>query len=134
MLNLDTGTAIAFIAEGSTQRRLLREYIGDCKMVITATAVEEFRKIVNTIAGERERARAYLLLQKVDIIDDDPSPRALKLKVTRKLGENDIIIMGTGDKLGIITITCDSKAVRAATAQGVEFNTYVHLPYSLQSL
>ncbi|MCV3215913.1 DUF1308 domain-containing protein [Plectonema radiosum NIES-515] len=44
---------------------------------------------------------------------------------------NDIIILGTGDRLGIFTTTADAKAVRAASAQGVDFNVYIHSPCPL---
>ncbi|WP_335137068.1 hypothetical protein [Nostoc sp.] len=33
--------------------------------------------------------------------------------------------------MGVVTMTADAKAVRAASAQGVDFNVYLHLPYSL---
>ncbi|GJD16200.1 hypothetical protein RIVM261_011560 [Rivularia sp. IAM M-261] len=54
------------------------------------------------------------------------------MRPTRNLDANDIIILGTGDQMGIITMTADAKAVRAASAQGVEFNVYIHPPYSLK--
>ena len=134
MLNLDTGTAISFIGEGSLQRYLLRSYVDHESMIMTATALTEFRSIVENIAGDREKARAERFLQKVQIIADNPSDKALNLKPTRKLGENDIIILGTGDKLGIITLTADIKAVKAALAQGVDFEVHIHPPYPLRKL
>ena len=66
-------------------------------------------------------------------IPDSPSERALNLKPTRRLGEQDIIILGTGDKLGIVTLTADAKAIKAALAQGVDFKVYVHPPCPLTS-
>jgi hypothetical protein len=78
-----------------------------------------------------EQARASRFLQRITIIYDNPSVRALKLQPTRKLGVNDIIILGTGDRLSIITTTADAKAVRAASAQGVDFNVYIHPPCPL---
>ncbi|MFM6108038.1 MAG: DUF1308 domain-containing protein [Sphaerospermopsis kisseleviana] len=70
-------------------------------------------------------------LQRVTIVPDNPSPRALNLQPTRKIGINDIIILGTGDQLGIVTTTADAKAVRAASAQGVDFLVYIHPPFPL---
>ena len=134
MLNLDTGTAIAFIGEGSLQRYSLRSYVDHKSMIMTATALKEFRSIVEDIAGDREKARAERFLQRVQILADNPSDRALNLKPTRKLGDNDIIILGTGDKLGIITLTADIKAVKAALAQGVDFEVHIHPPYPLRKL
>ena len=48
--------------------------------------------------------------------------RALGLRETGNLEANDIKILGTGDALGIQTITNDIRAVRAAAAQGVKFD------------
>ena len=76
-------------------------------------------------------SRRYRLLQRVTIIPDNPSSRALNVQPTRKLGINDIIILGTGDQLNIFTTTADAKAVRAASAQGVDFDVYIHLPFPL---
>ena len=76
-------------------------------------------------------SRRYRLLQRVTIIPDNPSHRALNLQPTRNLGINDIIILGTGDQLNIFTTTADAKAVRAASAQGVDFHVYIHLPFPL---
>ncbi len=42
-----------------------------------------------------------------------------------------IIILGTGDQLNIFTTTADAKAVRAASAQGVDFQVYIHPPFPL---
>lgn len=134
MLNLDTGTAIAFIGENSPQRHPLKLYINNQSMIMTMTALNEFQNIVKAVAGDLEKERAEKFLQRVETIKDNPSNRALNLKPTRRLGENDIIIFGTGDKLGITTITADAKAIKAALAQGVDFDVYVHPPYCLQNI
>jgi hypothetical protein len=131
VLNLDTGTAIALIAENSPHRYELRQYVNGKEMVMTQTAFTEFTNIVKTIARLSEQNRANRLLQRVTIIPDNPSPKALNLQPTRKLGINDIIILGTGDQLNIVTTTADAKAVRAASAQGVDFHVYIHLPFPL---
>jgi predicted nucleic acid-binding protein len=131
VLNLDTGTAIALIAENSPHRYELRQYVNGKEMVMTQTAFSEFIPIVKTIARLSEQTRANRLLQRVTIIPDNPSSRALNLKPTRNLGINDIIILGTGDQLGIVTTTADAKAVRAASAQGVDFHVYIHPPFPL---
>lgn len=100
-------------------------------MVMVRTALDEFLNIARGSAGEIERDRARRFLQKLIIVPDDPSPRALTLRPTRTLDINDIIILGTGDRMGIITVTADAKAVRAARAQGVDFLVYVHSPCPL---
>lgn len=132
MLNLDTGSAIALVAQDSLVRHLLRQYIGSQQMVMTQTAVAELSDIIRGVAGQLETARYVRFLQIITVINDNPSPRALTLKPTRRLGENDIIILGSGDRLGIVTLTADSKAVKAALAQGVDFSVYLHAPYPLK--
>lgn len=134
MLNLDTGSAFAFVAENSKIVRELEEYVGTKQMVMTQTAIEEFRNILLKIGGEKEKQRGIKLEKRIIIVPDDPSDRALKLRETRQLGKNDIIILGTGDKLGIITMTADQKAIRAASGQGVKFNVYTHPPCRLQGI
>ena len=75
---------------------------------MTETAVNEFRNIVNGAGGVLEQSRAERFLNRVTIIPDNPSVRAMELQVTRKVGANDKIIFGTGD------------------------NVYVHQPMPLQ--
>ena len=131
MVNLDTNTALAFIAEGSPVRYQLREYVQGKQMVITQTAFDEFTCIVQRSGGVLEQERTSRFLQILTITSDNPSARALSLRPTRRLEENDIIILGTGDQLGIVTMTADVNAVRSALAQGVDFNVYIHSPFSL---
>ena len=98
---------------------------------MTETAVKEFKNIVNGAGGALEQARTKRLLNRVTIIPDNPSARAINLQITKKVGANDKIIFGTGDNLNIVTMTNDAKFVRGASAQGVDFNVYVHSPMPL---
>jgi predicted nucleic acid-binding protein len=131
VINLDTNTAIGLIAEDSPIRYELREVIGDQKMVMTQTAFNEFVNIVRCSGGDVEQERANRFFEKVTIVADCLSTAAQKLLPTRNLDVNDIIILGTGDQMGIVTMTADAKAIRAASAQGVDFNVYLHRSYSL---
>lgn len=131
MINLDTNTAIAFVAEGSTVRYQLRTFIQTQQLVMAQTALDEFISIIQYSAGVSEQDRADRFLDRVTIVPDNPSISAQALKPTRSLDPNDIIILGTGDQMGIVTMTADAKAVRAASAQGVNFNVYLHSSYPL---
>ena len=131
MLNLDTSTGIAFISEGSPIYAQLRLYVQGQQMLMAQTAFAEFINIVQSRGGILEQGRASRFLQRVTVIPDNPSPRALNLQVTRSLGANDIIIFGTGDRLGITTMTADAKAIRAISGQGVDFSVFCHLPCRL---
>ena len=131
MVNLDTGTVFAFISEGSPVRYQLRQYVQGQQMVMTQTAFKEFIDIIQWSGGVTEQARASRFLQRVTIIPDNPSTTALNLQTTRSLGANDIIILGTGNNLDIVTMTADAKAVRAVIAQGINFKVYIHNPCPL---
>ena len=130
-VNIDTGTANAFISQDSPIRHQLKNYVSGKQMVMTETAMGEFKNIVNGVAGDMEKARAERFLKRVKIIPDAPSSRALNLNVTKKVGVNDIIIFGTGDNLNIVTMTSDAKFVRGASAQGVDFDVFIHTPTPL---
>lgn len=130
-VNIDTGTANAFISEGSPIRHELKAYVNGKQMVMTDTAAGEFRNIINGVAGPLEKARAERFMNRVQVIPDNPSSRAMNLVETKKVGANDKIIFGTGDNLGITTMTGDAKFVRGASAQGVDFDAYIHSPVPL---
>lgn len=131
MINLDTNTAIAFVAEGSTIRYQLKAFVQNQQLVMAQTAFDEFMNIIKYSGGALEQERASQFLNRVMVVPNNPSIAAQALKPTRSLDPNDIIILGTGDQMGIVTMTADAKAVRAASAQGVNFNVYLHLSYPL---
>jgi predicted nucleic acid-binding protein len=131
VINLDTNTAIAFVAEGSTVRHQLKALVQNQQMVMAQTAFDEFVNIIQYSGGALEQERANRFLNRVMVVPDNPSIAAQALQPTRSLDPNDIIILGTGDQMGIVTMTGDAKAVRAASAQGVNFNVYLHLPSPL---
>jgi hypothetical protein len=88
-------------------------------------------EIIQFSGGPLERSRATRFLSRVEIVPVQLSAAAKRLTATRRLGENDILILGTGDQMGAITMTADAKAIRAATAQGVDFAVYIHKSYPL---
>jgi uncharacterized protein RhaS with RHS repeats len=133
-INIDTGSAVAFVSEGSPERHLLKSHVAGKQMVMTQTAQAEFSNIINTIGGSQEKARAQRFMSKVNIISDAPSARASGLVETKKVGANDKVIFGTADNLGIQTLTADAKFLRGAQAQGVNFNAIVHNPVPLTGL
>ena len=69
-------------------------------------------------------------MNQVQIVADNPSARAAALRVTGRVGANDIQIFGTADSLGIPIFTSDMSFLRGAAAQGVEFDAMIHPPMS----
>jgi len=126
-VNIDTGTAVAFTSEGSAVRHQLKSFVAGKEMHMTETALAEFQGTLRS-AGPLEAARGQRFLNRVSIIPDTPSSRAMGLNITRKVGANDRIIFGTGDQLGIPTMTSDAKFLSGASAQGVEFDAFLHSP------
>ncbi|WP_256872561.1 RHS repeat-associated core domain-containing protein [Paenibacillus sp. 79R4] len=70
-VNIDTGTANAFISEGSSIRHELKAYVNGKQMVMTDTAAGEFRNIINGVAGPLEKARAERFMNRVQVIPDN---------------------------------------------------------------
>jgi hypothetical protein len=131
LVNIDTVTAVTFVTEGSSVRQNLRNFVQGKQMLMAQTAVDEFQNIVQGSGGPKEQARAAAFLQRVMPVSDQPSLRAQQLRPTRGIGLADIIILGTGDTWGAVTLTADATAVRAAAAQGVPFQVQLHSPASL---
>jgi hypothetical protein len=127
-VNVDTGTAITFVSEGSWMRHQLKTFVHGKSLVMTQTALQEFQRATTSFAGPLEQARALRFLGRVNIIADTPSPRARALRPTNHLGPKDIVILGTGDELGIVTMTTDRQAVRSAKVQRIDFTVFLHQP------
>jgi hypothetical protein len=127
-VNLDTSSATAFVAEGSTVRGLLKAFVQGRVMLMCTTAEAEFLNAVRLQAGPRERARATRFLARITRVPDGPTPRVLALRTTRAVHRPDRIIFGTGDALGVVTTTADGRFVRAAAAQGVTLAVFLHPP------
>lgn len=130
-INLDTSTAIAFVADGSPIRAQLEAYVSGKQLIMAATAYAELTKIMNGNPGQNEQSNLALFLPSVIVVPDQPSARAKALIPSKSLGVDDIIILGTGDQLGIVTMTADRRSVSAARAQGVGFSVYLHPPVPL---
>ena len=130
-INIDTGSAVAFISEGSPIRHALKAVVGEKQMIMTETALAELRGTLR-VAGPAEAARADRFLSRVQAVADNPSLRALALKVTKSVGANDIQVFGTADRMRVTTMTSDAKFLRGASAQGVDFDTHLHQPVPLQ--
>ncbi|RYD67928.1 MAG: DUF1308 domain-containing protein [Verrucomicrobiaceae bacterium] len=125
VINIDASTASTFVSEGSFMRHQLKALVSGKKMVMTETALGEVQNMMQK-AGPKEMARYQRFLERISIIPDNPSARALGLKVTKSVGANDIRIFGTADEIGATTMTGDAKFLRGSSAQGVDFDAILH--------
>jgi len=92
--------------------------------VATRTALAEFTGGAYNTAGPNEKLLVAIFLSGVQPIPDTPSARVMNLNIQskslqKKLGYRDRVILGTGDALGIQTITSDGTFVQEANKQGV---------------
>ncbi|XP_032225153.2 UPF0415 protein C7orf25 [Nematostella vectensis] len=104
----------------------LEEYCRGKELFACKSAVTDFKSIIQTIGGEKEKERARRLLDRVSVVDDEPSPRALRLKESASIRPRAKIVFGTGDTLKATTVTANAAFVRAAQNQGVEFSVLLH--------
>ncbi|XP_053293710.1 UPF0415 protein C7orf25 homolog [Pleuronectes platessa] len=94
-------------------------------------AVSDFKLILDTLGGPGEKERAEKLLARLHLVDDQPSERTLRLTPSAKVNQRSLTIFGTGDTLRAVTMTANSRFVRAAANQGVRYSVFVHQPRAL---
>ncbi|XP_030016281.1 UPF0415 protein C7orf25 homolog [Sphaeramia orbicularis] len=94
-------------------------------------AVTDFQVILDTLGGAGEKERAQKLLSHVQVVDDRPSERTLRLTPSTKVNRRSLLIFGTGDSLRAVTMTANSRFVRAAANQGVRYSVFIHQPRAL---
>lgn len=104
----------------------LNEVLANKRLVACQTAVVAFQNIVATIGGVEETKRTQELLERVQVVDDEPSERCLALRKSSKINRRALIIFGTGDKRKAVTVTANSGFIRAAAQSGVKLTTYEH--------
>ncbi|WP_234023143.1 RHS repeat-associated core domain-containing protein [Sorangium cellulosum] len=133
-VNLDTGT---LIAASSLRDPWLTAgvnlFLADKNLVATQAVINEFLAGPIKVAGATEKTLAAALLARVTVIPNDPSARVMNLQAPSKkkqeiLGPVDRIAFGTGDKLGIRTVSSDEKFRKEAEKQGVHLNVVIHPP------
>lgn len=94
-------------------------------------AVHDFQLILDTLGGPGEKERARKLLAGLRLVDDQPSERTTHLTHTAKVNQRSLLIFGTGDSLRAVTMTANSRFVRAAANQGVRYSVFIHQPRAL---
>lgn len=127
-INIDTNSVQTFTTADPNSvvaKALIAGYMHNKRVVMTTTATLEFYAQLGTVAGTTERTAANAFLLNVQQIPDNPSARVAALRLTQSVKQNDKIIFGTGDRLGIPTISADMDFVRGALAQGIDLRTQV---------
>jgi RHS repeat-associated protein len=138
-LNLDTGAIIAstqlddvWLAVGINVILMGKEKVATQSVVNEFLYGDPSKGTVGNInsAGPMEKVAAALFLLGVKVIPDNPSSRVMGLSNVSKtdqkvFGRIDRIALGTGDQLGITTVTTDKKFVDRAANRGVKLDVIV---------
>ncbi|XP_029308916.1 UPF0415 protein C7orf25 homolog [Cottoperca gobio] len=122
--------------QASQERRLqvlpqLDTFMQGKELYACAAAVADFQLILDTLGGPGEKERAQKLLTRLQLVDDRPSERTLSLTHSAKVNRRSLMIFGTGDSLRAVTMTANSRFVRAAANQGVRYSVFIHQPRAL---
>ncbi|XP_068605141.1 UPF0415 protein C7orf25 homolog [Brachionichthys hirsutus] len=106
-------------------------FMKDKELFACRAAVHDFQVILDTLGGPGEKERARELLARVRVVDDRPSERSLRLTPSAKVNQRSLMIFGTGDSLRAVTMTANSRFIRAAANQGVRYSVFIHQPRAL---
>ncbi|KAM9349692.1 UPF0415 protein C7orf25 homolog [Symphorus nematophorus] len=153
-INLDITTLITYVSslshgrchfafrevvlteQAAQERRLqvlpqLDAFMQGKELFACRAAVHDFQVILDTLGGPGEKERAQTLLARLRVVDDQPSERTLQLTPSAKVNRRSLMIFGTGDSLRAVTMTANSRFVRAAANQGVRYSVFIHQPRAL---
>ncbi len=122
-VNIDTGTARALSGPTSPIQAEILTAMSHNERLMTQTAIVEFVDAVRRNGRPDIITKASAFLSTVSVIPDMPSIRVMNLTPARTIKMPDQRIFGTGDKLGIRSITSDQRFVRAAANQGIVLDT-----------
>lgn len=96
-----------------------------------SAALRDFQTILDTLGGPGEKERARRLMARLQQVEDQPSERSLRLTPSAKINKRSLMIFGTGDALRAVTMTANSRFVRAAANQDVRYSVFIHQPRAL---
>jgi Protein of unknown function (DUF1308) len=74
-------------------------------------------KIINTMAGPGEKARALELMSRITIVEDELPPRVANLVLSAKVKSRSQTVFGTGDAIKAMTVSANEGFVRGASNQ-----------------
>ncbi|CAN8239645.1 unnamed protein product [Cochlearia groenlandica] len=99
--------------------------------IVCESVVSEFKELVSMYGGYNEKHRAEQLLNRLMVVNDDPTDRMMGLPTTRKLAMKNKIVFGTGDRWRAPTLTANMGFVRAVAQSGMSLSTIEHSPRAL---
>ncbi|CAH2067060.1 unnamed protein product [Thlaspi arvense] len=99
--------------------------------IVCKSVLSEFKELVSMYAGTNEKRRAVQLLNRLMVVNDNPTERVMGLPTTRKLAMKNKTVFGTGDRWGAATLTANMAFVRAVAQSGMSLSTIDHSPRAL---
>ena len=87
------------------------------ELVTSRSAFDDFKALVDTMGGVGEKQRTADLIQRLQIIPDNPSERVLRLKLSSSVKERSRIIFGTADQHQMAIVTANTGFIRSAEGQ-----------------
>ena len=107
------------------------EFINGRKLYMCTTAQTATQSLVELLANESEKKRANEWWSKITILQDKVSKRAQPLLTSNSnrfhFRRKNAIIFGTGDELGLVTLTSNSAFVRSAEqGHNIPFCVFLH--------
>ncbi|OQR68365.1 UPF0415 protein C7orf25-like [Tropilaelaps mercedesae] len=149
ILNLDVSSMIAYVSaltngradfrfqeniltEQAESERIepvkpvLKTLMSSRKLVCCQSAFDDFKQITKVMAGPTEQTATVELLERLEVVPDQPSQRTTDLDMKGKIKKRPLIIFGTGDTHKAVTVTANIGFLRAAAGQGVHFVAFVH--------
>ncbi|KAG7468821.1 hypothetical protein JOB18_015491 [Solea senegalensis] len=127
----------AVLTEQAAQERRLQvlpqlsAFMAGKELFVCRAATTDFQLILDTLGGPGEKERAQKLLSSLHIVEDQVSERTVRLTPSAKINKRSLAIFGTGDSLKAVTMTANSRFVRAAANQGVRYSVFIHQPRAL---
>jgi hypothetical protein len=132
-INLDSSAVIAASqVKDPWLSAAVNAHLANMQPVITRAALGEYMSGSVRSAGPVEGMRALILLMRTHVVADNPSARVSALPTSKsafkKASPVDRIVLGTGDEMGIPTMTGDREAVQWMDRKGVWLNVVLHNP------
>ncbi|KAM6918687.1 UPF0415 protein C7orf25 homolog [Xenentodon cancila] len=110
---------------------LLDAFMEGKELFACHAAIQDFQLILDTLGGPGEKERAQKLLARLQLVEDQPSERTMRLTTSAKINRRSLMIFGSGDSLKAVTMTANSRFVRAAANQGIHYSVFIHQPRAL---
>lgn len=107
------------------------KFIKSKRWITSQSAMDEFGRITDIIAGDAEKERAERLKRRIEIVDNCMSERIEHLPESARISLRAKLSFGTGEVNKAVTVSSNTGFIRAARQQGVYVSVLDHRPRAL---